>query len=149
MCVCGGGKKREGKCRDLCAQDSVIAFDKQLRLLLYQLYNSVCSVKGFHWSWLHRACGIKGFPDVRGSCQLTVEQPLLSVPEYTFSSVRSALHVQVLRMEHSAEGQCSLNYDGISLQGFTGFPHMLLNRSAIRRRRVRAMRDCAVGGIQS
>lgn len=59
------------------------------------------------------------------------------------------LHVQVLRMEHSAECQCSLNYDGISLQGFTGFPHMLLNRSAIQRRRVQAMRDCAVGVIHS
>lgn len=52
-------------------------------------------------------------------------------------------------MEHSAECQCSLNYDGISLQGFTGFPHMLLNRSAIQRRRVQAMRDCAVGVIHS
>lgn len=60
-----GIEERVAKCRDLCVQDSVIAFDKQLRLLLYQLCNSICSVKGFQWSWLHRACSIKDFPDVR------------------------------------------------------------------------------------
>lgn len=59
-----GTEESVGKWRDLCVQDSLIAFDKQLWLLLHQLCNSICSVKGFQWSWLHQACGIKGFPDI-------------------------------------------------------------------------------------